>query len=97
MEKMAKQGMKRPETDNGKNHESIYRVPEIQGKAKCGKVKANPIIEPIEEPALKVFHQTPHSGRGSDAPIDSAYGIIDSDLARDNIENDIPEADKKNM
>ena len=30
-------------------------------------------------------------------PISSAYKIIDNDLARDNIENDIPEADLQDI
>ena len=39
---MAKQGMKRPETEHHKSVASY--VPEIQGKAKSGKTKAAPII-----------------------------------------------------
>ena len=39
---MAKQGMKRPEPKHRKNN--LPPVPGIQGKAKSGKVKANPLI-----------------------------------------------------
>lgn len=30
-------------------------------------------------------------------PVSSAYKVIDNDLARDNIENDIPEADLQDI
>jgi hypothetical protein len=38
---MAKAGMKRPEQPRNKN--TVKPVPEIEGKAKKGKKKANPI------------------------------------------------------
>ena len=30
-------------------------------------------------------------------PISKVYPVIDNDLARDNLENDLPEADKENL
>ena len=41
---MAKQGMSRPETTHTKPRNDVSPVAEIQGKAKHGKVRANPII-----------------------------------------------------
>ena len=79
---MAKQGMKRPEYTHKKDNSP--QVPEIQGKAKHGKVQANPIIAGTKPPAQKVYHTEP-------------YSTIDNDLARDNIENDIPEADLQDL
>lgn len=32
-----------------------------------------------------------------DKPISSVYPVIDTDLARDNVENDIPEADLQDL
>ena len=58
---MPKQGMKRPERTHTKPHNESQPVPEIQGKAKCGKTKANPIIAGSEEADLKVYHDVPHS------------------------------------
>lgn len=86
---MPKQGMKRPEDTHTKQKNSAPPVPEIQGKAKSGKIHANPIIAPADTP-LKVYHDTPHN---IEKPVSNAYGIYDTDLARDNADNDKPEAD----
>ncbi len=85
---MAKQGMARPERTHTQPRNSAPPVPEIQGKAKCGKVKANPIISGTSGPEMKVFHERPIPS--------SLYPEIDTDLARDNLENDIPAADLEN-
>ena len=58
--------------------------PQIQGMAKSGKEKANPIISGTTGANQKVWHEK---------PITKAHGIIDTDLARDNLENEIPFAD----
>ena len=86
--KMAKQGMKRPEVTHTKPRNAQAAVPEIQGKAKSGKIKANPVIAGTNAPGLKVCHV----GKG-EKPISEAYPVIDSDIGRDNLETDIPEAD----
>ena len=57
----------------------------IQGKAKSGKKKANPIISGTSGAEQKVYH--------TEKPISKAYPVLDTDLARDNLENDIPAAD----
>lgn len=72
------------------------QVPEIQGKAKHGKVHVNPIIAGTKPPAQKVYHSNPYS-ETSDKPISEVYSTIDNDLARDNLENDIPEADLQDL
>ena len=84
---MAKQGMKRPQIHKGPPKNDAF-VPEIQGKAKSGKKKANPIIAETMGAELKVWHEK---------PISMAHGIIDTDLARDNLENDIPLADLQDL
>lgn len=89
---MAKQGMKRPETEHGKNAASS--VPEIQGKAKSGNKKAAPIISGTHAPSQKVFHTVPLE---EEKPISNAYKEIDNDLARDNLENDLTAADMQDM
>ena len=86
--KMAKQGMKRPEVTHTKPRNAQAAVPEIQGKAKSGKTKANPVIAGTHAPGLKVCH----AGKG-EKTISEVYPVIDSDLGRDNVDNDIPEAD----
>ena len=68
-------------------------VPEIQGKAKLGNEKANPII-PDTDP-VKVYHIPPHRKRKHD--ISEAYPEIDTDLARDNLENDLTAADIQDL
>ncbi len=84
---MAKKGMGRPEWTKAPKNE-VPPVPELQGKAKRGKKKAAPIIAGTSGPTMKVFHEKPVSG---------AYSTIDTDLARDNLENDIPAADLEDL
>ena len=84
---MAKQGMKRPQIHKGPPKNEAF-VPEIQGKAKSGKKKANPVIAETMGAELKVWHEK---------PISNAHGIIDTDLARDNLENNIPFADLQDL
>ncbi len=91
---MAKQGMKRPERTHTRQRNNTAAVPEIQGKAKHSNDKAAPIITGTKAPSQKVFHTKPYS---AEKPISTAYPVIDNDLARDNIENDIPAADLEDI
>lgn len=91
---MAKKGMKRPEYTHNQPKNSESHVPEIQGKAKSGKLHANPIIAGTSGPSQKVWH---HKSYSHEIPISTAYTVIDSDLARDNMENDIPAADLQDI
>ncbi|MBR3972336.1 MAG: hypothetical protein IKJ99_00090 [Oscillospiraceae bacterium] len=84
---MAKQGMKRPRIQNGPPKNTAF-VPELQGKSKSGKQKANPIIAGTMGADQKVWHEK---------PISKAYREIDTDLARDNLENDLPFADLQDL
>ena len=93
---MAKQGMKRPDRTHTRPLNDQAAVSEIQGKAKSGKEKARPIIAGTSAPAQKVYHSTPHKQSG-DKPIADVYPVIDNDLARDNLENDIPDADLQDL
>ena len=61
-------------------------MPQIQGKARQGKTKARPIVSGTGGTNQKVFH-TEHP-----IPTD-VYPVIDSDLARDNLQNDATAAD----
>lgn len=63
-------------------------MPQIQGKAKSGKKKANPIIAGTMGAELKVWHEK---------PMPEAYRGLDTDLARDNIENDMTFADLQDL
>lgn len=81
---MAKQGMARPDWTKLHPKNEAY-VPQLQGKAKTGKKKANPIIAGTMGAEQKVWHEKPISG---------AY---DTDLAKDNLENDIPYADLQDL
>lgn len=84
---VAKQGMSRPDVVRGPRND-VSPVPQIQGKAKSGKEKAKPIIAGTSGANQKLWHEK---------PISSAHGIIDTDLARDNLENDIPFADLQDL
>lgn len=95
---MAKQGMKRPERTHTQPRNDAAPVSEIQGKAKHGKEQARPIIADTKAPRQKVFHTAPISAKyRGDKPISSVYSVIDNDLARDNLENDIPAADLQDL
>ena len=85
---MAKQGMARPDWTETHPRNEVSPVPQIQGKAKHGKKKAAPIIAGTSGAELKVWHEK---------PISNAHGPIDNDLARDNLENDIPYADLQDL
>lgn len=54
---MAKKGMARPEWTHPQPRNQVPPVPEIQGKAKHGKIEANPIIEGTGGSDLKVYHR----------------------------------------
>ena len=84
---MAKKGMKRPDLQEKPGKMPV--VPQIQGKARSGKEKANPIVAGTQGANQKVWH--------SERPISGAYGIIDNDLARDNLENDLPFGDLQDL
>jgi len=86
---VAKQGMKRLHSPHTPPKTSHPPVPQILGKAKSGKKKANPIVAGTVPPAQKVWH--------AERPISDAHGIIDTDLARDNLENDLPFADLQDL
>lgn len=81
---MAKQGMKRIDRTHQKLKNAVPPVPEIQGKAKSSKEKANPIIAGTKAPSQKVYHTAP-------------YSVIDTDLARDNLENDLSKSDLQDL
>ena len=87
---MAKKGMKRPERTNVQPRNQTDPVPELQGKAKHAKKKANPIVAGTFGANQKVFHEE------RPVPTD-IYPVIDTELARDNIENDIPAADREDL
>lgn len=85
---MAKQGMKRPDYTKLHPKNDISPVPQIQGKARSGKKKADPIIAGTMGAELKVWHEK---------PISKAYRELDTDLAQDNIENDMTFADLQDL
>lgn len=86
---MAKKGMARPDWTKLHERNEQSPVPQIQGKAKTGKTKANPIVAGTHGANQKVWHE--------ERPISEAYRAIDTDLARDNLENDIPFADLQDL
>lgn len=91
---MAKKGMKRPQRTHTQPRNEQPSVPEIQGKAKHGNEKVNPIIAGTKAPSLKVYHSVPFE---SEKPISSVYKEIDNDLAQDNLENNITAADLQDL
>lgn len=91
---MSKKGMKRIDRTHTQPKNETAPVPELQGKAKHTKEKARPIIAGTQPPSQKVYHTVPFS---AEKPISSVYSQIDTDLARDNLENDFPDADLQDL
>lgn len=91
---MAKKGMKRIDRTHTRPKNDQPPVPEIEGKAKHAKAHVRPIIAGTKPPSQKVYHTTPFD---REKPIASVYSTIDTDLARDNLENDITAADLQDM
>ena len=85
---MAKKGMARPDWTHTHPKNDVSPVPELQGKAKTGKKKANPIVADTVGAELKVWHEK---------PIPQAYREIDTDLALDNLQNDLTLADLEDL
>lgn len=54
---MAKKGMARPDWTKHGPKNDVSPVPEIQGKARHGKKKTNPIIAGTKGATMKVFHK----------------------------------------
>lgn len=95
---MAKKGMNRPQRTHTKPENEQAAVPEIQGKAKNGKKRVRPVIAGTNAPAQKVYHTKPMPiAENTEEPISELYAVIDNDLARDNLENDITAADLQDM
>lgn len=90
---MAKKGMKRPNVTHTQPRYEQAAVPEIQGKAKHGKEKANPIIAGTKAPEMKVYHSEPRTEK----PISEFYSSVDTDLGRDNEENHLSAADLQDL
>jgi len=86
---MAKQGMARQDHTHTKPKNELPPVPGLQGKAKNSKQPANPIVSGTSGPNQKAFHP--------ERPISKSYEAIDNDLARDNMENDLPDADLQDL
>ena len=95
---MPKKGMKRPERTHVQPHNTVAPVPEIQGKARHGHNQANPIIAGTTSPEQKVYHSKPFSKKEqAERPVSPVYPVIDNDLARDNLGNDITAADLQDL
>lgn len=85
---MAKKGMARPDWTKLHPKNDASPVPQLQGKMKTGKKKANPIIAGTMGAQQKVWHEK---------PMPEVYRELDTDLARDNIENDMTFADLQDL
>jgi hypothetical protein len=85
---MAKQGMARPDWTQTHPKNDVSPVPGLQGKEKSGKKKANPIVAGTAGAQQKVWHEK---------SIPKVYREIDTDLALDNLQNDLTMADLQDL
>ena len=86
---MAKERMAQPDWSHTNPRNGVSPVPEIRGEARSGREEASPIISGSSGTEQRVYH--------AEKPIFKAYRVIDNDLARDNVENDIPAADLEDI
>lgn len=93
---MAKKGMKRLDGTHTQSRNDAPPVPEIHGKARHGKMKVRPIIPGAAGPEQKVFHAPSFVEKSSSSVLD-AYAVMDNDLAKDNLENDLSSADRQDL
>ena len=80
--------MARPDWAHLHPKNEVSPVPQIQGKAKTGKKKVNPIIAGTMGVEQKVWHEK---------AMPKVYRELDTDLAQDNIENDMTFADLQDL
>ena len=86
---MAKNDQKRPDRKHTQQPNDAPREPEIQYETKHSRIDANTITS---------GDITPHrNGRDTDGPVPDVYPAIDTDLGRDNLENDLTAADKQDL
>ena len=87
---MSKKGMNRPQWTHTKERNVVPPVPEIKGAVNSLNEKTITNISGTQVPTQKIFRETTFK---EEKPISEAYPTIDTDLGRDNIENDITAAD----
>ena len=70
----------------------------FRARQRSGKRNVRAIVAGTNSPEQKVYHSVPHKKKGTqEKPISDAYSVIDNDLARDNLENDITDADLQDL
>lgn len=86
---MAKNDQKRPDRKHTQQPNDAPREPEIQYETKHSRIDANTITS---------GYAAPHrNGNNTDEPVSDVYPAIDTDLGRDNLENDLTAADKQDL
>ena len=77
-----------------KSKNSMSHVQETQGKVKYGKEKFDSNSAETVSLSQTIYNNKSHV---KERPISSVYPVIDTDLARDNHENDLTEADFQDL
>lgn len=80
--------VKHPDTKSTKD---APLVPEVQRNVESEKNKSS---EDEDLPSQRIYHNNP---KLQERPISSVYPVIDTDLARDNVENDLSDADLQDL
>ena len=77
-----------------KSKNSMSHVQETQGKVKHGKEKFDSNNAETVSLSQTIYNNKSHV---KERPISSVYPVIDTDLARDNLENNLTEADFQDL
>lgn len=91
---MAKWGMERFEQTDTHSENAIDKSSQKQRKSKNSSIYANPIISDALFTTQKVYYAVPFK---KEKPVSEVYPVIDNDLARDNVENDLTAADIQDL
>ena len=91
---MQKQGNKPVEHPKPKSTKDAPLVPEVQKQTEQEKEQKTSETEEDDGMFKATFQNNP---KLQERPISSVYPVIDNDLARDNIENDLSDADLQSL
>lgn len=69
-------------------------IPGVRGKMNEGLEITDPVIDDVDAFSKNFYNDMLYT---KERPISSVYPVIDTDLARDNIENDLSSADLQDL
>ncbi|MBE6812938.1 MAG: hypothetical protein E7523_08650 [Ruminococcaceae bacterium] len=69
----------------------------MDANKKNKKKHRDPVISESDIPSVELFHEKLLASSQIEKPVTDVYDVFDNDLARDNMENDMPEPEIEAM